>query len=113
MFPIIAVPLTDDRKRRCAKVLCDSFGLAKMPMKQAAAEAGRDQAQVTRQIHAQEGSLGTLYAQPDTFWQWFAISIAQEFGLPKEVRRAGLLRRVVIGHKRQLRLRAQKVEKSA
>jgi hypothetical protein len=115
MFPLVAIPLTEDRKRQCAKVLRDSLRLADLTLDRAALEAERNARQVARQIAGEEGSLTTLYAQPDTFWRWLAISIAQEFGLPKEVRRAGLLRRVVIGHKRQLRLQmaARKDERSA
>ncbi len=91
----VAVVLTAEMQRRHERVLRNAILKSGQTMQQAAMEAGIDQGQFTRQIQFAEGSLKRLAMQPATFWQWLAVEIAAEFGLPAEVETAGKLSRAV------------------
>lgn len=108
------IALSDDRRRRVARVMRDAVVLSKQTMRQAAQEADVDQAQFTRQIELSEGTLKRLAMQPDAFWQWLAVTIAAEFGMPAEAKRAARLALASFGLKRMARaaLPARKVHAS-
>lgn len=89
-IPAVVV-LSDDRRRRVSRVMRDAVVLSKQTMRQAAQEAEIDQAQFTKQIELTEGSLKRLAMQPDAFWQWLAVTITGEFGMPTEAKRAARL----------------------
>jgi hypothetical protein len=113
MIPI-AVALTDDRRRKCERVLRAAIRYSDVEnLRRAAQETERDERHVARQLAGESGSIRLLMMLPDSFWQWLGVATAQEWGVPKEVKRALLLRRVAMTHKRQLRLSAQKVEKAS
>jgi hypothetical protein len=80
-----AVTLDDERRRQIVRVFRDAITLSKQTMRMASQEAEIDQAQFQRQIEMEQGSLKRLAMQPDTFWQWLAVTIAAEFGVPMEV----------------------------
>jgi len=103
-IPIVTVPLTDDRKRQCVKVLRDALRAADLTLDQAAREAERDVRQFARQLDGIEGSLSSLWKQPDLFWQEFAVEIAAVFGISRRARRAAKLHRVTLARKRQARM---------
>lgn len=107
-IPICGVPLTDDRRRRFAKMLRASLRQADLTLDQGAQEAERNVRQFARQINGEEGSIPSLMRQPDTFWRWLGVEIASEFGIPQLARRAMLLRRVTVDRRRQLRLSARR-----
>lgn len=109
----LTVALTEDRKRRITRLLRDTWTHSRMLMKQAAAEAGRNQSQVQRQIEFKEGSLATLARQPDPWWQWLSVNAACEFGTPKELRRAQQLQRIALRQKRMARMRVVKKARTA
>lgn len=98
------VALTDERRRRFARMFRATTKHADMTLAQAAGEADRDVGQFTRQIDGQEGSLPTLERQTDEWWRWLGVVIADEFGLPRAVRRAAQLRRVSVQRKVQARM---------
>jgi hypothetical protein len=82
---LVGVALTADMKRRHEKVLRNAIVRSGQTFQQAAAEAEINQAQFTRQLQLEEGSHKRLAMQPVTFWQWLAVEITREFGLPAEV----------------------------
>lgn len=105
LLPMLMV-LSDDRRRRIARVLRDAVTSSKQSMGQAAREAEIDQAQFTRQIDLIEGTLKRLAMQPDAFWQWLAVAIAGEFGMPRDAERAARLAMASFGLKRMARASA-------
>jgi len=112
MFPIVTVTLTDERKRRCAKVLRDALRDADISLDLAAQEVERNVRQVARQLAGDEGSLTTLFKLPDHFWRELGLGILAEFGYSKKARAAARARAFVIGKRRQLRMAAhQKARK--
>jgi hypothetical protein len=70
-------------------------------MLRAAQEAEIDQAQLTRQFQLVEGSHKRLAMQPRAFWQWYAVTLTAEFGLPIETKRAARLRAATLGAARR------------
>ncbi len=81
----VGVMLTADLQRRHETVLRTAITKAGLSMKEAAAEADLDKGQFTRQLQMLEGSFKRLAMQPVAFWQWYAVAIAKEFGLPQEL----------------------------
>lgn len=99
-----AVTLTDDLRRRHVRVLRAALRHADLSLDTAAREAERDLSQFRRQLIGTEGSFASLWKQPPAFWQWLAVVLASEFGLPVDVRRAMQLRRVALERKRMARV---------
>ena len=91
----LTVCLTSDLQRRHERVLRAAISKSGQTMLQASQEAEIDKAQFTRQIQMLEGSHKRLVMQPVAFWQWLAVEIAAEFGLPRELETAGRLQRAV------------------
>jgi hypothetical protein len=102
----VTVTFTDERRRRIAEMLRDAIRLSKQTMSQASQEAEIDQAQFQRQIEMTEGSLKRLAMQPDACWQWLGVSIAAQFGIPEDAKRALLLEQASTGVKRMQRMDA-------
>ncbi len=102
--------LTDVRRRRVSRVLRDAIALSQQTMLRAAQEAEIDQAQFTRQIDLEAGALKRLAMQPDAFWQWLSVTIAAEFGMPAEAKRAARLALASVGLKRMARMSAQPID---
>jgi hypothetical protein len=100
---VATVVLSDDLRRTHERALRTAIQLSGSTMRLAAQEAEIDQAQFTRQIQLAEGSLKRLAMQPKRFWQWYAVALAQEFGIPVEARRAGKLAVAALGRKRMAR----------
>lgn len=98
------VTLTDDLRRRHVRTLRTAMRHADLSLDRAAREAERDTSQFHRQLEGLEGSLPSLWKQPVPFWQWFAVMLAEEFGLPPSVRRASHLRRISLVRKRMARM---------
>ncbi len=90
---IVAVCLTTDLQRRHEKILREAIAKSGQTMLQASQEAEIDKGQFTRQIQMIEGSHKRLAMQPVAFWQWLAVAIVAEFGLPQELETAGRLQR--------------------
>lgn len=84
----LGVVLTADRSRRCETVLRTAMARSTGSLKASAIEAEIESPQFTRQLQGVEGSLHRLYRQPDAFWQWLAIAIVAEFGVPAELQHA-------------------------
>jgi hypothetical protein len=97
------VTLTDDQRRRVVRAVREAIQLSKQTMRQAAQEAEIDQAQFQRQIEMAEGSLKRLAMQPEAFWQWLGVTIAAEFGMPADAKRAARLALASMGLKRMAR----------
>jgi hypothetical protein len=87
----VSVCLTADLQRRHERVLRNAISKSGQTMLQAAQEAEIDKGQFTRQIQMIEGSHKRLAMQPIAFWQWLAVEIVSEFGLPKELETAARL----------------------
>lgn len=70
-------------------VVTRALELAGLSLEKAAVWMDMDRAQLHRQLHG-EGhvSLTRLTMLPVSFWRWYAVLLAAEFGLPLEVRRA-------------------------
>lgn len=100
---LTAVAFSDDLRRRHERILRDAFRMANLTISQASQEAEIDQAQLTRQLGMQEGTHKRLVMQPVAFWQWLAVAIAKEFGLPAELERAARLERATKARKRMAR----------
>ena len=114
---MILVSLTDDRRRRVTRVLRSAVESTPelRTMRRASQEAEIDQPQFQRQLEMTEGSLKRLAMQPDAFWQWLAVAIAVEFGIPREAQRAARLALASMGRKRMMRaalVPARKVQAS-
>ena len=90
----LAVCIGPDAHRRHERILRAAIAKSGQTMLQAAQEAEIDKGQFTRQIQLVEGSHKRLAMQPKEFWQWFAVEIAREFGLPAELETAARLERV-------------------
>jgi hypothetical protein len=86
MFAPAAVAMTDAVRRLHASLLRHASDLAYHSQGRAAQEADLDQAQWRRQIDQIEGTHKRLAMQSDEWWQWYAVVIAQHFGVPGEVR---------------------------
>lgn len=99
----VGVTLTEAQRRRVSGVLREAIALSKQTMLRASQEAEINQAQFTRQIDLIDGSLKRLAMQPDAFWQWLAVAIAREFGMPSEAKRAARLALATVGLKRMAR----------
>lgn len=82
---VFAVVLTADLQRRHESVIRKAITKSGQTMLQASQEAEIGQGQFTRQIQMLEGSLKRLAMQPQAFWQWWAVEIVNEFGLPQEL----------------------------
>jgi hypothetical protein len=91
------VALTDALRRRHERALREAVRLSGSTMLRAAQEAEIDQAQLTRQFQLVEGSHKRLAMQPRKFWQWYAVTLTAEFGLPIETKRAARLRAATLG----------------
>lgn len=85
---MLGVVLSEARSRRITGTVRAAIRLSDSTMRQAAQEAEIDQAQFQRQIELVEGSLKRLGMQRDEFWQWWAVTIAEEFGMPRVAQRA-------------------------
>lgn len=101
---IIGVLLCDARSRRITATIRDAIRLSDSTMRQAAQEAEIDQAQFQRQIELVEGSLKRLGMQRDAFWQWWAVMIAEEFGMPRIAQRAARMALASAGRRRMARI---------
>ena len=88
---LVTVCLTPDLQRRHERVLRNAIAKSGQTMLQASQEAEIDKGQFTRQIQMLEGSHKRLAMQPIAFWQWLAVEIVQEFGLPSELHAAARL----------------------
>jgi hypothetical protein len=110
MIPLLTVTLTEEEKRRAARVFRAPLNHLGRSLDCAAREAsdGReremDVRQLARQLSGDEGSLQSLWKQGREYLQWLAVEIVTEYGLPKETRRAMLLRRVSVARKAQARM---------
>jgi hypothetical protein len=100
MFPMIGEALTDDRRRQISRVVRGAFRHNNQTMDNAALEAERDGRQFARQCDGFEGSLTSFMKQPKGFWQWLAVGLLEEFGIPPELERVAQLHRIVSGRKR-------------
>ena len=101
---VLAVALTDARSRLITATLRDAIRLSDSTMRQAAQEAEIDQAQFQRQIELVEGSLKRLGMQRDEFWQWWAVTIADAFGMPRVAQRAARMALATAGRRRMARM---------
>jgi hypothetical protein len=91
MFPI-AVALTDDRRRKCERVLRTAIRHSEVEnLRRAAQEAERDERYVARQIAGESGSIRLLMMLPDSFWSWLGVATAQEFGVTVSALVAGAI----------------------
>jgi len=90
----LGAALTAELQRRHERVLRAAIAKSGQTILQAAQEAEIGQPQFTRQLQGLEGTLKRLQMQPAAFWQWFAVELAQEFGLPEEVETAARLKRM-------------------
>ena len=95
LLMFLAVALGPDAQRRHERILRAAIAKSGQTMLQAAQEAEIDKGQFTRQVQLIEGSHKRLAMQPDEFWQWFAVEITREFGLPAELETATRLHRAV------------------
>ncbi len=100
------VALTDARRRRVARMFREALDASQPTMLRAAQDAEIDQAQFTRQIDLEAGTLRRLAMQPDAFWQWLAVAIMDEFGMPAKAKRAARLALATFGLKRMARMSA-------
>lgn len=109
---VVAVALSVDRRDRHAKLLREAISKAGQTLDQSAREAEMDIAQFRRQVDLVEGSHKRLVMQPDRFWQWYGLVILLQYGLPKELRLARKLSRVLVEEKRMAKavLRRELVE---
>ena len=96
--------LSDDVRRRHAEILRLTTARAGMTLQRAAQEAEKDPGQFNRQIDGREGSLPTLWAMPASWWQWYAVTILEAFGLPEAMRVAAQFERVVDAPKPQAQM---------
>lgn len=121
MIPMIVTLSLDDRRRmarvfRAALRHLDGTGRS---LDSAAREASDDRErpldvrQFARELEGVQGSLPNLWKQGVDYLQWLAVEIASEFGVPKETRRAMLLRRASVTRKAMARadLRAGQKER--
>lgn len=90
---LIAVAFSADARRRHERILRNALIRSGSTVLQGAQEAEIGHPQFTRQLQMLEGSHKRLAMQPDAFWQWFAVEIVREFGIPAEVRAARRLHR--------------------
>jgi hypothetical protein len=107
------VAFNDGVRRRHARLLREAIRLAGLTMTRASQEAELDQAQFTRQAEMHEGSLKRLAMLPSAFWQWYAVVLAAEFGMPIEAQRAAKLALASVGRKRMARAGAPRLETKA
>jgi hypothetical protein len=92
---VVAVVLTSDLRLTHERILRNALAKSGSTVLRAAQEAEMDKGQFTRTIQLIEGSHKRLAMQPVEFWQWFAVEIAAEFGLPAELQTATRLERAV------------------
>ena len=119
MIPIIVALSMEDR-RKLARVFraplqhLDGMGRS---LDAAAREASDDRErplnvrQFARQLEGVEGSLENLWKQGVGYLQWLAVYLAAEYGVPKETRRALLLRRASVTRKAMARADLRAAEK--
>ncbi len=112
-FACVGVTLTDARRRRVARALRTAVALSQQSMLRASQEAEISQAQFTRQIDLDEGTLRRLAMQPDAFWQWLSVTICEEFGMPSEAKRAARVALATLGLKRMARMSAPVLHQKA
>jgi hypothetical protein len=93
----VGVALSSDQQRRHEHIYRRAITRSGQTIQQAAAEAEISQPQFTRQLQGLEGTLKRLHMQPVAFWQWYALELLNEFGLPKEVENANRVQRMVRG----------------
>ena len=79
---------------RHSRILRDTIAKTGRTVLRAAQDAEISHQQFLRQIEMQEGSHKRLAMQPKEFWQWYAVLLAKEFGLPAELETAARLRDV-------------------
>jgi hypothetical protein len=91
---VVAVAFSDELRRKHEQLIRDAIQLSKMSMLRASQEAEIDHAQFRRQVEMLEGSHKRLAMQPVEFWQWYAVAIAQAFGLPDAVTQGSRLGRM-------------------
>ena len=101
---MFAITLTDDDRRRHEQLLREAIRLAGFTMDRAAQEAEIGAPQFTRLVQLQEGTYKRLAMLPREFWQWLAVLIGNEFGLPKEAKQALRLHRRARAFKRMARM---------
>ena len=95
LLMFLAVVIGPDVQRRHERILRNAIARSGSTVLRAAQEAEIGHPQFTRQIQLIEGSHKRLAMQPVEFWQWFAVEITREFGLPAELETAGRLQRAV------------------
>jgi fructoselysine-6-P-deglycase FrlB-like protein len=99
---LVGVALSDELRRLHERILRDAVRLSGATMLSASQEAEINQAQFTKQIQMLEGTHKRLAMQPVEFWQWYAVALADAFGMPRELRRAARLDRAVRGRKKHM-----------
>lgn len=102
-IPVGGVTLTDDRRRKVARIYREAIAHGYESFDQSAQEAERDRRQFARQIDGLEGSQGSFMRQTDRFWQWLGLLLVTEFGLPREARLAAKLRPIRAQRKQMAR----------
>jgi fructoselysine-6-P-deglycase FrlB-like protein len=99
---LVGVALSDELRRLHERLVRDALRLSGATMLSASQEAEINQAQFTKQIQMLEGTHKRLAMQPVEFWQWYAVALADAFGMPRELRRAARLDRAVRGRKKHM-----------
>lgn len=109
-----AVPHVDpDRLRRHARILREALRLADLSLEKASLEMGIAKQQLHNQL-AGEGHVShtRLMLLPDEVWQWLGVVIAESFGLPERIYKAGSLEKAVLARRKQLVMSIQETRQN-
>ena len=107
---LIVVQVDEAMYRRHVAMIFEALRLSDISKEKACEWQGIDKNQWRRQTDEREGHIShtRLLALPLIFWQWFALLLAEEYGIPKCVTR-GMRILMVVRNRRQLRMRAEPV----
>ncbi len=109
--PLLAVVQIDAAMfKRHTDLIFEALRLADLTKEKACLFMAIDKNQFRRQSEEQEGhiSLTRMMALPSLFWQWYALLLAEEFGVPKCVTR-GMRLLMAMRNRRQLRMGVQPI----
>ena len=111
LAPYLIVAQVDEALyRRHTALLFEAMRLSDLTKEKACQWMAIDKNQFRRQSEEQDGhiSLTRLMLLPPLFWQFYALLLAEEFGLPKVVTR-GVRVMLAMKSRRQLRMVAEPV----